>query len=274
MASRRTRNAAPPRAATNGNGRHEAASPRLDEDLAHLTVGREATAAGDVDLEVGDSPAGAAILLQSVEDEREEIESAFIGGFVLNGETVTDEAQLNRPLAAELGLAIDPISTLVRQFAAPILGVPVPPAELEEIERETTVAPVARADEHEGLEDHVRIYLREIGMVPLLSWDGEKQLARQMEEGIFLQRLERQLVEERHRVSAADLLEVIYGRFHGDADLLFKFFPIEEWSSESVEESLRRMGAMAEIDQAAAQMIASVAPEGTGWRRPNGGPGG
>ena len=261
MASRRTRNASPPRAATNGKGRHEAASPRLDEDLAHLTVAREMTAPGEVDRAVADSPADVAALLQSVEVGADEAEPRFIGDLLLSREAASNESDLNGPLVVGLEAVGDPLSTLVRQLSSTLADVPVPPAELEEIERETTAAPVARADEHEGLEDHVRIYLREIGMVPLLSWDGEKQLARQMEEGTFLQRLERQLDEERHHVSAGDLLEVVYGRFHGDSDLLFKFFPIEDWSPESVEESLRRMGAMAEIDQAAAQMIASVAPE-------------
>ena len=106
----------------------------------------------------------------------------FIGELLINGAGV-DGAASTEPLVAGLDLAGDPLSSLVRQFAAALPDVPVPPAELEEIERETTTAPVARADEHEGLEDHVRMYLREIGTVPLLSWDGEKQLARQMEEG-------------------------------------------------------------------------------------------
>jgi RNA polymerase primary sigma factor len=261
VASRRTRNASPTHASTNGNHRHDTADPRLDEDLAHLTVTREVGLPGELDRAVGDPPTDVAIRLESVEAEADEAEPGFIGELLLNREASAREADLNGPLVVGLEAVADPLSTLVRQLAAPLTDIAVPPTELEEIEREATAAPVARADEPEGLEDHVRIYLREIGMVPLLSWDGEKQLARQMEEGSFLQRIERQLDQERHHVSASDLLEVIYGRFHVDADLLFKFFPIEEWSPESVEASLHRMGAMAEIDQAAAQMIASVAPE-------------
>ncbi|HEX9017396.1 MAG TPA: sigma-70 factor domain-containing protein, partial [Chloroflexota bacterium] len=61
-----------------------------------------------------------------------------------------------------------------------------PPSWLTDMEAEPEVEVAVRVDEHEGLEDHVRLYLREIGTVPLLSWDGEKRLARKMEEGTYL----------------------------------------------------------------------------------------
>src|SRR4051794_13732328 len=51
-------------------------------------------------------------------------------------------------------------------------------------EEEPELESIARIEEHEGLEDHVRMHLREIGTVPLLSWEGEKRLARRMEEGV------------------------------------------------------------------------------------------
>ncbi len=54
---------------------------------------------------------------------------------------------------------------------------------------------LARPEEQtEGLEDHVRMYLREIGLVPLLSWDDEKRLARHMENGIYVDRLVRAMI--------------------------------------------------------------------------------
>jgi RNA polymerase primary sigma factor len=46
------------------------------------------------------------------------------------------------------------------------------------------------ADESEGIDDPVRMYLREIGKVYLLTADDEKHLARQMEEGIHLRDIE------------------------------------------------------------------------------------
>ena len=68
-----------------------------------------------------------------------------------------------------------------------------PPSWLAAVDSEQEVEAAVRVDEHEGLEDHVRMYLREIGMVPLLSWEGEKRLARKMEEGSYLDRLRREL---------------------------------------------------------------------------------
>jgi RNA polymerase primary sigma factor len=65
------------------------------------------------------------------------------------------------------------------------------PAALAEIEvAEEIEAPAAaqvRSETGDGSEDHVRMYLREIGTVPLLTWEGEKRLARSMESGVYLQ---------------------------------------------------------------------------------------
>ena len=48
----------------------------------------------------------------------------------------------------------------------------------EELEPPTVVP--TRSETGDGYEDHVRMYLREIGTVHLLTWDGEKRLARAM----------------------------------------------------------------------------------------------
>jgi RNA polymerase primary sigma factor len=55
------------------------------------------------------------------------------------------------------------------------------------IEEEVEAVPLEELEE--GIEDPVRMYLREIGKVPLLSADDEKRLARQMEEGKHLEGL-------------------------------------------------------------------------------------
>jgi RNA polymerase primary sigma factor len=55
----------------------------------------------------------------------------------------------------------------------------------EEVEAPTP-APT-RTEGGDGFEDHVRMYLREIGTVHLLTWDGEKRLARALEAGAYLQ---------------------------------------------------------------------------------------
>jgi RNA polymerase primary sigma factor len=49
---------------------------------------------------------------------------------------------------------------------------------------------VAEIDLEEGIDDPVRMYLREIGKVSLLTADDEKRLARAMEDGEYIQRME------------------------------------------------------------------------------------
>jgi RNA polymerase primary sigma factor len=64
-------------------------------------------------------------------------------------------------------------------------------AAAEEEEEEEEVDSVALlAEESEGIDDPVRMYLREIGKVYLLTADDEKHLARQMEEGLHIESIE------------------------------------------------------------------------------------
>ena len=66
-------------------------------------------------------------------------------------------------------------------------------------EREAATAGVALEDQ-EGIDDPVRMYLREIGKVFLLSAADEKHLARQMEEGQHIEAIEDTWRgEQRHR---------------------------------------------------------------------------
>jgi RNA polymerase primary sigma factor len=62
---------------------------------------------------------------------------------------------------------------------------------LEEEEPEKGIETGIELEDQEGIDDPVRMYLREIGKVSLLTADDEKRLARQMEEGKHLQRLEK-----------------------------------------------------------------------------------
>ena len=62
-----------------------------------------------------------------------------------------------------------------------------------EEEEEETVALLT--EESEGIDDPVRMYLREIGKVYLLTAEDEKHLARQMEEGIHLRDIEKAYVD-------------------------------------------------------------------------------
>ncbi len=67
------------------------------------------------------------------------------------------------------------------------------PSWLIDAEKDRVADAAVRIDDHEGLDDPVRAYLHEIGIVPLLSWEGEKRLARKIEEGSFLRGVQREL---------------------------------------------------------------------------------
>ncbi len=62
------------------------------------------------------------------------------------------------------------------------------PLDTEEEDEEVEIALLS--EESEGIDDPVRMYLREIGKVYLLTADDEKHLARQMEEGNHLREIE------------------------------------------------------------------------------------
>jgi RNA polymerase primary sigma factor len=76
------------------------------------------------------------------------------------------------------------------------------PDKLDEAEPE-----VSDAELEEGIDDPVRMYLREIGKVSLLTADDEKRLARSMEEGEYITALEEMHYEETGRnARAVDVL--------------------------------------------------------------------
>jgi RNA polymerase primary sigma factor len=71
--------------------------------------------------------------------------------------------------------------------AEPLLALTEPDeGALAEIEEEV-VEVTPEIDDNEIVDDSVRMYLREIGRVPLLTWHGEKELAIQMEDGKLLE---------------------------------------------------------------------------------------
>lgn len=77
------------------------------------------------------------------------------------------------------------------------------PEKLEEAEPET----VELEELEEGIDDPVRMYLREIGKVNLLTAEDEKRLARQMEEADYIKDIENRYLEENGRKpKAADVL--------------------------------------------------------------------
>src|SRR3989337_3459716 len=80
----------------------------------------------------------------------------------------------------------------------------------EEAERET-----AGLEVEEGIDDPVSMYLREIGKVSLLTAANEKTLARSMEEGDYIQRIENRFFEETgRRPRGADVLVALLNDLH------------------------------------------------------------
>jgi RNA polymerase primary sigma factor len=76
------------------------------------------------------------------------------------------------------------------------------PDKLDEAEPE-----IGDVELEEGIDDPVRMYLREIGKVSLLTADDEKKLARSMEEGEYIQRIEHAHFEQYGRnARAVDVL--------------------------------------------------------------------
>jgi RNA polymerase primary sigma factor len=74
----------------------------------------------------------------------------------------------------------------------------------DEEEEEEDASLALLTEETEGIDDPVRMYLREIGKVYLLTADDEKHLARQMEEGLHLEAIEQEYVNNYgHPPSAA-----------------------------------------------------------------------
>jgi RNA polymerase primary sigma factor len=87
----------------------------------------------------------------------------------------------------------------------------------EEIEPPTTPVP-ARVD-GDSFEDHVRMYLREIGTVHLLTWDGEKRLARAMEAGTYLQ----DVIRPRAEAVAGPNVRAMYSELYGRLRQVYRF---------------------------------------------------
>ncbi len=93
-------------------------------------------------------------------------------------------------------------------------------AEIEEEEVEKEAVPL---EEQDGIDDPVRMYLREIGKVYLLSGADEKRLARQMEQAKHIDAIEKQWLAEHNRLpTGQEILLVLIQQYH-DAQKCVKF---------------------------------------------------
>ncbi len=90
------------------------------------------------------------------------------------------------------------------------------PEKLEEAEPE-----IGELELEEGIDDPVRMYLREIGKVSLLTADDEKRLARAMEDGDYIQHIENAHFEAHGRhARGVDVLVALVRDLHNLRDTL------------------------------------------------------
>jgi RNA polymerase primary sigma factor len=141
----------------------------------------------------------------------------------------------------------------------PVVGLAF--ADRPSVDVEAVTETMARPEDVEGLEDHVRMYLREIGLVPLLSWDGEKRLARRMEEGTYLERLAREVQEELQLVdreaTALQVMAELERRFEQRFPLLAHWFPTIETTLPGYRSAISTLGETDEISVDRCQELAS-----------------
>jgi RNA polymerase primary sigma factor len=101
------------------------------------------------------------------------------------GELVTNEAGVSDDSFRRVADMID----RTRELGSDIWSEPEIKLDADE-EREAATAAASNLEDQEGIDDPVRMYLREIGKVFLLSAADEKHLARQMEEGQHIEAIE------------------------------------------------------------------------------------
>jgi len=85
----------------------------------------------------------------------------------------------------------------------------------DEVEEEEVEKEAVPLEEQEGIDDPVRMYLREIGKVYLLSGADEKRLARHMEEAKHIEAIERQFQAEKQRnPTGQEILFTLLDQYH------------------------------------------------------------
>jgi RNA polymerase primary sigma factor len=159
------------------------------------------------------------------------------------------------------------------------------PSWLIDAEKDQMADGAVRIDDQEVLDDPVRAYLREIGVVPLLNWEGERRLARKMEEAVLLAAVLRELRGGRNGHSADDdfpavlagevaeigcttepvvdpkaeavaVFQHVYRRFCELFPYLERVFPSDS-TAEGILRSVQQLGDLAAIDSERVQVIAN-----------------
>jgi RNA polymerase primary sigma factor len=131
-------------------------------------------------------------------------------------------------------------------------------AEIEVAEEIEPATPVPTRTEGDGFEDHVRMYLREIGTVPLLTWDGEKRLARAMEAGNFLQDVIRPPAE----AAGAPSVPAMYHELYDHLRVVYRFALADarvDVPAADGWDAMRRSARLADIDPEHLRAVAQLA---------------
>jgi RNA polymerase primary sigma factor len=132
----------------------------------------------------------AAVLIETAADPAIDVFTRLADTVVVVG-----SSRAGAPLAAEPWAAEGPDHADIQQ---------------EELEKE----PVP-LEEQEGIDDPVRMYLREIGKVYLLSGADEKRLARQMEEAKHIDAIEKRWLQDRRRLpTGQEVLLTLIDEYH------------------------------------------------------------
>jgi len=126
----------------------------------------------------------------------------------------------------------------------------------EEIEPPTVVP--TRGETGDGYEDHVRMYLREIGTVHLLTWDGEKRLARAMEAGNYLQDVIRPHFEADGPATVRSIYCELYRRLRGVYRFSLADARVDSPQADG-REALRRSGQLADMDPEHLRAVSDLA---------------
>ncbi|MCL2169895.1 MAG: RNA polymerase sigma factor RpoD [Defluviitaleaceae bacterium] len=107
---------------------------------------------------------------------------------VYDDSTVIDDPMESSRFGDELDIDLDPAVLAgvleMDEGLDSVLEIDIDPELVEEVEIDVEKdIEIAVAEANVNIDDHVRMYLKEIGKVPLLSWEDENELAILMEEG-------------------------------------------------------------------------------------------
>jgi RNA polymerase primary sigma factor len=122
---------------------------------------------------------------------------------------------------------------------------------------------VTERESEEAIEDSVRMYLKEMGNVPLLSAAEERELARKMEEGRYIRHLENDVREERGLPPDSMVITTILisrlGRLSGVIKVLEKelALPAKEGADQVLESSSLRQAIDFEISESLLKKVAT-----------------